>query len=371
MSGYRILAAGLMLLPSIAIAQDKPAVDQQQQILQLLQGMNTKFDTIEQRLDKIESKPADAPAAPTPPPAPQPAVTAAPVVEPEKTSAPEVAAVPAGVVTPGWKIDVFPYGKDGPTEAPIARTQAAIGKTYFNMHLQGGPVSSFVNYRGTAFFWAREAGTYSFNIYLDQSSGFNSVCDFDLKVEDLAVLGSNGVDQPFSKSGNIELQEGKYLLTTNVGCYQSGYSKDSAMRDSILRDYQRINYQVSVLGPSDGQMRPFEPEELFFIAPPKRMKPKMQQSLAPSVQPMQYQEQAPPQLEDPTEDIRPIDISRRGITTNNANLRAAPSTGADVVMQVSTRASLLVMQQVGDWYRVRTASGTTGFLHASLVAIME
>lgn len=358
-----LLATTLLILPSMAAAQQPPA-DQQQQILQLLQGMNTKFDTIEKRLDKIEGQASDASAAKPDAPAQQ---SSAP--EAEEPQKPEVAAVPSGVATPGWKIDVMPYGKDGPGDAPIARTRAPIGKTYLNMHMESGPVSNYVEYRATAFFWARESGTYSFKIYLDQSSGSASLCDLSLKVEDHVVLSDKGLMQPQSTSGNIDLQEGKYLLTTYVGCYRANHAKDRAMDGYEVQNYKGIFYDVAVLGPSDSQMRPFEPDELFFIAPPQRVKAKPQAlSAAPA---LQYQQQAAPVDEDPTEQIRAVDISRPGITTGNANLRSEPSREAGIVMKVGPRASLLVMQQLGDWYKVQTAGGASGFLHNSLVAIME
>ncbi|OGC76186.1 MAG: hypothetical protein A2Z27_05835 [candidate division Zixibacteria bacterium RBG_16_50_21] len=55
------------------------------------------------------------------------------------------------------------------------------------------------------------------------------------------------------------------------------------------------------------------------------------------------------------------------VAVSAAVIREGPSTGSDVVTTVNQGADLKILEQKGSWYRVRTESGQTGWVHASLV----
>ncbi len=60
---------------------------------------------------------------------------------------------------------------------------------------------------------------------------------------------------------------------------------------------------------------------------------------------------------------------RRGAShvARRANLRAGPSTEEDVIEVLVPRTPLEIQQRQGEWLEVRTPSGRTGWLHASLL----
>jgi hypothetical protein len=57
----------------------------------------------------------------------------------------------------------------------------------------------------------------------------------------------------------------------------------------------------------------------------------------------------------------------REVAASGANIRAEPNTESEVVTTVNQGEDLRVLEENGSWYRVTTASGQTGWVHASLV----
>lgn len=241
-SSVVIAAALATLTQASAVAQTTDS----QQILQLLQGMNKRLDSIEQRLDKVEG-------------------------QPPRESAPDTSSATAqggraANAEPGWRIAVIPFSADnGLADTPLARVSAPLGPTKFDLH---GDSTSFVDYEGTAFFWAKSPGKYTFNIAVDQSRAGRYDCQTDLKIEDkkLITMTKFGNDRPFTSSGGIELQEGKYQIGYNIACWHALSRPSKPMRsDGDVEAYKRISYDVTVLGPDDDQLREFEPDELFIL----------------------------------------------------------------------------------------------------------
>lgn len=63
----------------------------------------------------------------------------------------------------------------------------------------------------------------------------------------------------------------------------------------------------------------------------------------------------------------PTPMSKQMYATANLNIRAEPSTSADVLGQVPKGASVLGFDQQGDWYRIRH-NGKSGWIHAGYVS---
>jgi hypothetical protein len=226
-----------------------------QQILQLLQGINNKFDVIDKRLDSLEKITQSGANSPAP-----------------STSAATAKLQPDMVAVPGWKIDVLPYDGDTLRPAPIARTKAPIGKTFFNLHFGDGPTAALVAYRGSAYFRARENGQYTFKLTMAPAQRF--ACSVEFNVEKDKVFGNKdieGRDGVQDISGVIDLQTGDYMLNFTIGCIKTTLTRyvggSGTIADIITESYNNTSFGFKVLGPSDPQFRDFNNDELFFVQP--------------------------------------------------------------------------------------------------------
>ncbi|MCD7111828.1 hypothetical protein LRX75_22635 [Rhizobium sp. DKSPLA3] len=238
--------AGLLILPSFAAAQQAPSGDQQQQILQLLQGMNDKFERMEKRLDALENPPAE--------------------------SADAIPAKPAAgrtKVTPGWQIELFPYGKDGPQELSIARAHVPIGELPFKLSLKDGPVSNFVQYRAKALFRAASSGKYGFRITMDSTSHNTRFlnpsleCVSQINLDDREVLAPEWRKTDFAASGGVELDAGTYELSYTVSCTGFLEKLSYTPNKNTIEIARNTTINVQVIGPDDDDFRVFEPSELY------------------------------------------------------------------------------------------------------------
>lgn len=239
-----VLAVALVTLAgSPALAQSE-----NEQILQLLKGMDQKFDSIEKRLDKIEGGSASGGSS-----------TADPATSKKKA-------------TPGWQIALYPYGKSGLKDVSTGRAHMPIGPLPFKLNLKPGPVSSYVEYQGKAFFKAATAGQYGFGIDVDVSSGnakYHSLkysCISSLDIDDQVVIPREERDADFSTTGGVALQEGTYEISFRLSCRSrlDRYTHPPARRaDEIL---SATRFEVRVIGPDDTELRKFEPSELFTVS---------------------------------------------------------------------------------------------------------
>lgn len=59
------------------------------------------------------------------------------------------------------------------------------------------------------------------------------------------------------------------------------------------------------------------------------------------------------------------------INSNYVNIRAGASTSTAVVSSASTGTQILVLYEIGGWYRIRTAKGTLGYIRKDFVDISE
>ena len=240
------MIAGLLMLPSYAAAQQAPAADQQQQILQLLQGMNDKFESMEKRLDALENPPAEP--------------------------ADEVPAKPAAArtkATPGWQIELYPYGRDGLQDMSIARAHVPIGELPFKLSLKDGPVSNYVQYRAKAYFKAATSGEYSFRLTGDSTSRKGRIlsptlnCISQINLDDEEVLAPEWRKTDFAASGGVDLEAGTYELTYTVSCTGFTERLTYTPKRHTIEIARNTTINVQVLGPDDEDFRDFEPSELY------------------------------------------------------------------------------------------------------------
>jgi len=367
MKRITLVAATLCLSVSPMLAQESDT----QQILKLLQGMNGRFDQIEERLDKVEgASPTPTQAAPPSTPAPS---------QPESSIAP-TQTTPTGVARPGWRIDVFPLTADGVSKSLITRVTAPIGETSFDLHYDGVPISNLVSYRGSAYFDAKVPGDYTFTLISDPASavrGLNVTCGASLSLEDSEIIPRFEAHQPRTMSGSIELEEGKYLIGYNVECWQSYHPRDVSLNGREIEAYKNVKLNVKVLAPDDMTVRDFEPDELFYIAPPQKRSEAKPQTLSPprdvDMSPDSELAYAPVPSPAPVAAIEQLmparPVNNGGYVTSNANVRSGPSRQAPTLGQIGSGVTLYVVEEVGDWYKVQFDQGRTGFVHQSLVAL--
>lgn len=370
---YRLAGAcWVIALATSAAAQESDS----QQILNLLKGMNQRLDGIEQRLGTVEQGSSGSAVPPEAPAAAMPAASApaAPAGEAIATQSP-----PAGKAVPGWRVDVFPMTDEGISKSLIARTSAPIGETRFDLHFDGGPVSNLVNYHGEAFFFAREAGNYTFSIVLDNSKANGSEywsCEAAFHLEDNEIIPHFSSNAPRTMSGNIDLQAGNYAASYDVSCRQRNNGLDYVLSEhEIERSYKKLAFDIKVLPPNEMKLRDFEPDELFFIAPPEKRRsqaapePVMPRDQASEVTAQPELAYAPPQPAAASKPTGAQAIEAGGRTTAIANLRDGPSKQAATFIRLPPNLSLYVVEQVGDWYRVQLSTGDVGFVHQSLIDV--
>lgn len=240
---FAVALALVTLAGSPALAQSES-----EQILQLLKGMDQKFDSIEKRLDKIEggSATGNNPAADT---------------TPSKKKA-----------TPGWQIALYPYGKSGLKDISTGRAHVPIGPLPYKLNLKSGPVSSYVEYRGKAFFKAAVAGEYGFGIDVDASSGntkYNNPrysCISSLNIDDQSVIPREEKETDFSTTGGVSLQEGTYEISFRLSCRSRLDSYTNAPNHQAEEILGATTFEIRVIGPDDTELRKFEPSELFTVS---------------------------------------------------------------------------------------------------------
>lgn len=234
------LICGLISAPAMAQQTDS------EKILQLLQGMNQKFDAIENRLDKLEGGAG--------------------------SNQPAVAAAATKKATPGWQLELYPYGNGSFQDTPVGRKHVPIGPVPFKLTLKSAPVSSYVEYRGKAFFKAASAGQYGFGIDVDASSGNQKYfglqysCIPGLSVDDQPVITREEKDTDFSATGGINLQEGTYELSFRLSCRSNHDPYGKAPDEQDIEILGNTKFAIQVIGPDDGELRPFKNEELFTVS---------------------------------------------------------------------------------------------------------
>lgn len=241
-----------------------PAAAQQtdnQQILQLLQGLNGKLDRMEQRIDKLEQQNA-APAAQSAPAAN--GVSTTPAVAP---------AAPAKIASPGWQVELYPLTKNGVQDLSTARTHMPIGPTMFKLSLKSDVAASFVQYRGRAFFKVTDAGKYGFRMAVTDTSGRDvqlaipeQVCTIEVKLDDRVIVPEVRKRTSFSATGSADLQQGTYELGYTVTCKPPYAQADDTPGSRTVERLEAIQFNVQVIGPDDNDFRDFEPAELFTVS---------------------------------------------------------------------------------------------------------
>jgi hypothetical protein len=220
--------------------------DQNQQILKLLQEMNGRFDKIEKRLDKIEGG-AQVDGAPEP-------VSATP---PQKKA------------LSGWDIELFPFEKDGIQTISVARAHVPIGQLHFQLSLKPGPVSSYVQYRGKAFFKAAADGKYGFSLSTsvgNRGPDAQMSCTPSISVDDHIVIKAQQKRTDFVATGGMELQSGTYELTYTLSCKSDLDRYEAAPSNSTVRLLNITVFDVKVIGPDDNDFREFGQNELFTLS---------------------------------------------------------------------------------------------------------
>jgi hypothetical protein len=223
-----------------------------QQILQLLQGINNKFDVIDKRLDNLEKLS-------------QPGANAAASNATAATPKPQTGVL----AVPGWKVEVRPYDGDILRPDPIARAKVPIGKVNFDLHFGDGPTAALVAYHGEAYFRVKEGGKYTFKTFISASEVFE--CNQELYIDKNKISDAN-VSGISNTTGSVELNSGDYLLNYTIGCVKNTkvthIGSSGTPEDQVINGYRKSFFDIRVLGPNDPQFREFKNDELFFVEKP-------------------------------------------------------------------------------------------------------
>jgi len=196
-----------------------------------------------------------------------------------------------------------------------------------------------------------------------------------LNVEDKVIIEKFMGNEPVTMSGNVDLQEGVYQISYDVGCWRSGHNLDYQLDSDVIEDsYKKLAYWVKVLPPDDMKLRDFEPDELFYVAPPEKKSEVEPATIAPgqaseALTALAYADPAEPALTEAV--IAPQAVQLGGLLLSNSNLRATPSKGGAVRAELRKGMVLFVVEQEGRWYKVRLRSGQMGYVHDTLIALQE